>query len=91
MRACICRLSLRDHPHVVAVHPKDQVEAAEIGGDQLAASLCADVETMTGRNADGPFVRFLPRVVAIGSRRIDQHIADTTGFKNMSHHTLGKR
>jgi len=91
MRACICRLSLRDHPHIVAVHPQDQVEAAEIGGDKLAAALCADIETMTRRNADGPFIGFFSRVITVRPCRIDQHIADTTCFKNMSHHALGKR
>ncbi len=91
MRACVCRLPPGDHPHIVAVHPEDQVEAAEIGCDELAATLAGNIETMARRDADGALIRLLAGMVAIGSRRIDQHMADAALFQHMPHHAFGKR
>jgi len=91
MRACIGGLPPGDHPHIVAVHPEDQVETAEITRDELAAALPRNIETMTRRNADGAFVRFLAGMVAIGSGGIDQHMTDAAFFEHLPHHAFGQR
>ncbi|KXO79440.1 hypothetical protein AYJ56_02000 [Brucella anthropi] len=91
MRACICGPSLSDHPHIVTVHPKDQVKTAEITCDELAAALCGNIKTVTRCNGDGALIRFLAGMVAIGSGRIDQHVADAAFFQHMAHHAFGKR
>jgi len=91
MRACTSKPALSDHPHIVTVHPKDQVKTAEITGDELSAALCGNIETMMRCNADGALVRLLAGMIAIGSGRIDQHMADAALFQHMPHHAFGKR
>jgi len=91
MRACIRRLTPGDHPHIITVHPEDQVETAEITCDQLAAMLPGNIEAMPRRDADGALIRLLAGMVAIGSGGIDQHMADAALFQHMPHHAFGKR
>ncbi|AEQ07710.1 protein tyrosine phosphatase [Brucella melitensis] len=40
---------------------------------------------------NGAFVRFFAGMVAIGSGRIDQYVADAAFFKHIPHHPFGKR
>ncbi|MFQ0815562.1 protein tyrosine phosphatase [Brucella anthropi] len=46
---------------------------------------------MPRRDADGTLVRLLAGMIAVGSRRIDQHMADAALFQHMAHHAFGKR
>jgi len=73
------------------IHPQNKIEAREVAGGQLTATLGRDIEAMACGNPDRTIIGFLARVIAICARRIDQRMINSALFQHFAHHTFGKR